>query len=172
MTPASEDKGSGKVPLLSNAAAGGATGIGCILITSWGGHLPYIDGDFSSLKAFLFFILPSLGMYLSYLIKSIGFKWSLGTVNRTLLRLNKKKQKELGKDIKKYKGVFSEEKINDLKKQLEQAVQDKHDIISNDYDHMIERRKAVRENYKAHQDSQPNENSELQAILNDQKQSK
>lgn len=168
MTATTEAKDPGNVPLLSNAAAGGLTGLLAISIASWGGHLPHIESDLSFLKAFIFFILPSLGMYISHAIKSIGFKWSLGSVNRNLLRLNKKKQKELKKDIKSLKDLVSDKKIHDLKMQLEQAVQDRHDIISNNYERLIMQRNSVQERYQSHQETAPTENEELKSILDTQ----
>ncbi|MGK9012140.1 hypothetical protein ACRS9C_22985 [Serratia marcescens] len=168
MTATTDAKSSAKIPLFSNAAAGGLTGLVAVSVTAWNGHIPFFETDISALKAVVFFILPSLGMYISHAIKSIGFKWSLGSVNRNLLRLNKTKQKELKKDIKNLDGFVSDSKILDLKAQLEQAVQDRHDIISHNYERLISQRDLMQVRYNAHSETLPTDNEELKEILNTQ----
>ncbi|ELE9730836.1 hypothetical protein RM407_004545 [Enterobacter kobei] len=159
-----------KVPLISNVAAGGVTGLLTILVASWDGHIPHIDSDLNAIKPFLLLALPSCAMFLANWIKSIGFKWSLGSVNRQLLSINKKKEKELRRDIEKYKNVISEDKINDFKTQLEQVLQDRHDIISNNYEQKLKERNYTQEKYHEHQQTAANDNTELQGMLENQKQ--
>lgn len=157
-----------KVPLLSNVAAGSVTGLLTLTIASWDGHLGFLTSDLSSIKPFLLLALPSIAMCLAHGIKSIGFKWSLGSVNRQLLSINKKKEKQYRKDIEKYAGIISDEKINDFRRQLEQVLQDRHDIISNTYTQKLQERDLTQEKFNAHQNTPVNENVELQAILENQ----
>ncbi|MEY6764115.1 hypothetical protein AB9B48_20960, partial [Kluyvera ascorbata] len=102
MTSTSTTESYEKVPLISNVAASGVTGLLTILVASWDGHFPHIDSDLSVVKPFLLLGLPSMAMFLAHWIKSVGFKWSLGSVNRQLLSINKKKEKNLRRDISKY----------------------------------------------------------------------
>ncbi|HBV5677390.1 TPA: hypothetical protein MD163_004507 [Klebsiella aerogenes] len=108
-------------------------------------------------------------MFLSHWIKTLGFKWSLGSVNRQLLSINKRKEKLLRKDIEKYRGIISEEKIADFRKQLEQVLQDRHDIISNTYIQKIKERNDTLDEYNSHRATQTNDNPELQKLLENQK---
>lgn len=156
---------SSKVPLLSNAAAGAITGFLTLLISSWGGHLPYFEGDFSSIKSWLLMLLPSLAMLLAHGIKSIGFKWSLGSVNRQLLSINKAREKEINKNIKKYNGVLSVAHIDKYKDDLAQVLQDRHDILANKFREKVKERNLVQERYTDHQERPVNENEELQELL-------
>ncbi|EFC7613559.1 TPA: hypothetical protein OC317_000282 [Escherichia coli] len=158
-----------KVPLISNVAAGGITGFLTLLVSSWDGRFPYIGSDLNTIKPFLLLMLPSCAMFLAHWIKSIGFKWSLGSVNRQLLSINKKKEKELRRDIEKYKNVISNEKIEDFKSQLEQVLQDRHDIISNNYAQKLRERNYTQEKYHEHKQTAANDNIELQSILENQK---
>ncbi|MBR7331141.1 hypothetical protein G3W23_25120 [Klebsiella pneumoniae] len=108
-------------------------------------------------------------MFLSHWIKTLGFKWSLGSVNRQLLSINKRKEKLLRKDIEKYKGIISEEKIADFRRQLEQVLQDRHDIINNTFMQKLKERNETLEEYNIHRTTQTNDNPELQKILENQK---
>ncbi|HAU4332833.1 TPA: hypothetical protein F6U11_24910 [Citrobacter freundii] len=107
-------------------------------------------------------------MFLSHWIKTLGFKWSLGSVNRQLLSINKRKEKLLRKNIEKYKDIISKEKIADFCKQLEQVLQDRHDIISNTYTQKLKERNETLEEYNSHRATQANDNPELQKMLEDQ----
>lgn len=86
-----------------------------------------------------------------------------------LLSINKKKEKELRRDIEKYKNVISNEKIEDFKSQLEQVLQDRHDIISNNYAQKLRERNYTQEKYHEHKQTAANDNIELQSILENQK---
>lgn len=169
MTSTSTTESYEKVPLISNVAASGVTGLLTILVASWDGHFPHIDSDLSVVKPFLLLGLPSMAMFLAHWIKSIGFKWSLGSVNRQLLSINKKKEKNLRRDISKYANYISEEKINDFKHQLEQVLQDRHDIISNTYTQKLKERNDALDEYNEHRKTAPNDNPELQNIIEAQK---
>ncbi|KXP50099.1 hypothetical protein AUQ19_15790 [Escherichia coli] len=157
-----------KVPLISNAVASGLTGAVTLVVASWDGHLSFIDSDLSSLKSWILLALPCLAMFLSHWIKTLGFKWSLGSVNRQLLSINKRKEKLLRKNIEKYKDIISKEKIADFCKQLEQVLQDRHDIISNTYTQKLKERNETLEEYNSHRATQANDNPELQKMLEDQ----
>jgi len=165
MTSDAAKNSSGNVPLLSNVAAGAITGAITIYLTGWDGHLPFVSADFSGLKIFLFGILPSAGMLISHKIKSIGFKWSLGSANRELIRINKNHQEALKKQIKEYDGVISQVKIDDLKKQLEQAIQDYIDIISTDFGNAKDVKKSAQSKYQEHIQKSANDNPELAEML-------
>ncbi|EPT9139216.1 hypothetical protein ACVTKY_003239 [Klebsiella michiganensis] len=91
MTEKSTPESYEKVPLISNAVASGLTGAATLIIASWDGHLPFINSDLSSLKPWILVVLPCFAMFLSHWIKTLGFKWSLGSVNRQLLSINKRK---------------------------------------------------------------------------------
>ncbi|EFH2757151.1 hypothetical protein [Escherichia coli] len=159
-----------KVPVLSNVAAGAITGLLTLMIASWDGHFWHVQADLSAVKPYLLMALPGSAMGLAHGIKSIGFKWALGSFNRQLLSINKKKEKSLRKDIKKYSGVISNEKILDLSKQLEQVIQDKHDIIANSYQLKIQARDSTQEKYVTHQQTDAYDNPELKNLLDSQNQ--
>lgn len=169
MTEKSTPESYEKVPLISNAVASGLTGAATLIIASWDGHLPFINSDLSSLKPWILVVLPCFAMFLSHWIKTLGFKWSLGSVNRQLLSINKRKEKLLKKDLEKYKGIISEEKIADFRKQLEQVLQDRHDIINNTYMQKLKERNETLEEYNTHRTTQTNDNPELQKILENKK---
>ena len=109
MTEKSTPESYAKVPLLSNAVASGLTRAATLVIASCDGYLPFINSDLSSLKSLILAALPCFAMFLSHWIKTLGFKWSLGSVNRQLLSSNKRKEKLFKKDIEKYKCIISEE---------------------------------------------------------------
>ncbi|HCM3120802.1 TPA: hypothetical protein N3F75_000105 [Klebsiella aerogenes] len=158
-----------KVPLISNVVASGLTGAFTLTVASWDGHLSFINADLTSVKPWILLALPCFAMFLSHWIKTLGFKWSLGSVNRQLLSINKRKEKLLRKDIEKYCGIISEEKIADFRKQLEQVLQDRHDIISNTYIQKIKERNDTLDEYNSHRATQTNDNPELQKLLENQK---
>lgn len=171
MTDKSTPESYEKVPLVSNVVASGIVGALTLAVASWDGHLSFLSADLSSFKPFVLLALPSCAMFLSHWIKSIGFKWSLGSVNRQLLSINKRKEKNLRKDIGKYKGIIFDEKIKDFRLQLEQVLQDRHDIISNTYTQKLKERNDALEEYNTHRATQANDNPELQKILENQKNS-
>lgn len=158
-----------KVPLISNVVASGLTGAFTLAIASWDGHLSFIDSDLSSLKSWILLALPCFAMFLSHWIKTLGFKWSLGSVNRQLLSINKRKEKLLRANIEEYKGIITDAKIEDFRKQLEQVLQDRQDIISNTYTQKLKERNETLEEYNSHRTAQANDNPELQEMLGDQK---
>lgn len=158
-----------KVPLISNVVASGITGAVTLAIASWDGHLSFIDSDLSLLKSWMLLALPCIAMFLSHWIKTLGFKWSLGSVNRQLLSINKRKEKLLKRNIEKYKGIITEQKIEDFRKQLEQVLQDRNDIISNTYTQKLKERNETLEEYNSHRATQANDNPELQEMLEEQK---
>ncbi|HIC1917643.1 hypothetical protein OA787_20840 [Citrobacter freundii] len=168
MTDKSTSESYEKVPLLSNVVASGLIGALTLAVASWDGHFSFISADFSSLKPFLLLALPSSAMFLSHWIKSIGFKWSLGSVNRQLLSINKTKIKNLKKDIQEYTGVISDKKIEDFRLQLEQVLQDRHDIISNTYTQKVRERNEALDGYNDHRTTPSNDNPELQNMLENQ----
>lgn len=156
---------SSKVPLISNVAAVALTGFITVMVSSWDGRIIGLNNDFSLLKGIILLALPGLSMILAHAIKSIGFRWSLGFVNRQLLLINKKRAEQLDTDIKKYAGILPDEVIKGFKDELSDVIKDRHAILANNFEEKIKEKQRVQEKYTTHQETSPHDNDELKEML-------